>query len=109
MSGVLETDKVQFKGYKALLFALLAVLLILPVLRDHTYFSVVIGFLFVGVLLTAVRAVAQRRNQFLLSGVLGCVRSGGGYPTDRLGSFFRAYPHCDKVGIDRLVISNETY
>ncbi|MGI9249301.1 MAG: ion channel [Woeseiaceae bacterium] len=65
------TLKFEFKGYKALLFALLAILLIFPALQDFEYAEFVSGVVLMGVLLLAVRATANKRSQFVLSGILG--------------------------------------
>jgi len=61
----------KFRGYKSLLYALVITLLAFPILESFTYISIIIGIVFVGVLLVAVRAVAQLQNHVLLSGVLG--------------------------------------
>ena len=78
------TFKLEFKGYKALLYALTITLLAFPVLDSFTYIRTIIGILFVGVLLVAVRAVANLRKLVLLSSVLGVVGIIG-YFGDLLG------------------------
>ncbi len=78
------TFNFEFKGYKALLYALAITLLAFPVLDGFTYIRTIIGILFVGVLLVAVRAVANLRKQVLLSSVLGVVGMIG-YFGDLLG------------------------
>ena len=65
--------KLEFKGYKTLLYALLAILLAFPALQDFKHTGMTIGVVLIGVLLVAVRAVANRRHQFVISGFLGTV------------------------------------
>jgi hypothetical protein len=85
------TFKLEFKGYKALLYALTITLLAFPVLDSFTYIRTIIGILFVGVLLVAVRAVANLRKQVLFSSVVGVVGIIG-YFGDLLGygAWFKA-------------------
>ena len=61
----------EFKGYKVLLYALLITLLAFPILENFTYIRPIVGLLLISVLLAAVRAVANRRQQIWVSGVLG--------------------------------------
>jgi len=63
----------EFKGYKILLYALLITLLAFPILENFKYISLVVGLLFIGVLLAAVRAVAKLREHVLLSSIFGIV------------------------------------
>lgn len=74
----------EFKSYKALLYALVITLLAFPVLDGFANVRIIIGILFVGVLLVAVRAVANLRGQILISSVLG-VAGIIGYFGDLLG------------------------
>ncbi len=85
------TFNFDFKGYKALLYALTITLLAFPVLDGFTYIRTIIGILFVGVLLVAVRAVANLRKQVLFSSVVGVVGIIG-YFGDLLGygAWFKA-------------------
>ena len=76
--------KFEFKGYKALLIALVITLAAFPVLDGFAYIRTIIGILFVVVLLVAVRAVANLRWQILISSVLGLVGIIG-YFGDLLG------------------------
>ena len=69
--------RLEFKGYKALLYALIIILLAFPVLQDFTYVGLVTGVVLVGVLLVAVRAVAKRRWQIVISGILGTAATIG--------------------------------
>ncbi len=71
MKKIFLISKLEFKGYKTLLYALIIVLLAFPVLEGFTYIRTFIGVLLIGALLAAVRAVANLRKQVLLSGVLG--------------------------------------
>ncbi len=74
----------EFKGYKVLLYALLITLLAFPILEGFTYIGIVVGFLLIGVLLAAVRAVAKLRDQVLFSSLFGIV-SVVGYFGDLFG------------------------
>jgi hypothetical protein len=74
----------KFQGYKALLYALAITLLAFPILDGFTYIRAIIGIVFIGVLLIAVRAVANLRKQVLFSGTLGVVALIG-YFGDLLG------------------------
>ena len=65
------TFKFEFKGYKALMYALLVILLAFPALEDFTYVGIIIGLVLIGVLLIAVRAVANQHRQIVISGILG--------------------------------------
>ena len=69
--------KLEFTGYKALLFALVIILLVFPTLQDFVYVEFIIGVVLIGVLLVAVRAVANRRRQVMISGFLGAAASIG--------------------------------
>jgi hypothetical protein len=61
----------KFRGYKSLLYALVITLLAFPVLEGFTLIRIITGLLILGLLLIAVRAVANHRNQILLTGILG--------------------------------------
>ena len=76
--------KFEFKGYKALLIALVITLLAFPILEGFAYIRTIIGILLVVVLLIAVRTVANLRRQILISSVLGVVGIIG-YFGDLLG------------------------
>ena len=65
------TFKLEFKGYKALMYALLVILLAFPALQDFAYVGIITGVVLIGVLLIAVRAIANQRNQIVVSGILG--------------------------------------
>ena len=65
------TFKLEFKGYKALMYALLVILLAFPALEDFTYVGIIIGLVLIAVLLIAVRAVANQHRQIVISGILG--------------------------------------
>jgi hypothetical protein len=69
--------KLEFKGYKALLYSLVVILLAFPVLQNFVYVGFVTGVVLVGVLLVAVRAVAKRRRQIVISGILGTAATIG--------------------------------
>lgn len=61
----------EFKGYKALLYALLVILLAFPLVQEFAYAELVSGVVLVGVLLVAVQAIANRRQQIVISSTLG--------------------------------------
>jgi len=63
--------KLKLKGYSALLYALVIILLVFPTLQDFVYVEFIIGVVLIGVLLVAVRSVANRRRQVMISGFLG--------------------------------------
>ena len=69
--------KLELKGYKTLLVALVVILLIFPTVQDFAYVEFIIGVVLVGVLLAAVHAVANRRRQVVISGLLGATASIG--------------------------------
>ncbi len=83
----------EFKGYKVLLYALLITLLAFPILEDFKYISFVVGLLFIGVLLVAVRAVAKLRRQIILSSILGIVSVVGYF-----GNIFGLGPWFEPIG-----------
>ena len=83
----------EFKGYKVLLYALLITLLAFPILEEFKYISFVVGLLFIGVLLVAVRAVAKLRRQILLSSILGIVSVVGYF-----GNLFGFGPWFEAIG-----------
>ena len=66
------------------MYALLITMLVFPVLQDFTYIRFVVGLVFIGVLLVAVRAVANNRKQIIISGVFG-LASIVGYFGDLFG------------------------
>ena len=65
MTEKLLNSNLKFRGYKTLLYALIISLLAFAALESFTYISFVIGIMFIGVLLVAVRAVANNRRQVL--------------------------------------------
>ena len=60
----------KFRGYKSLLYMLVITLLAFPVLEGFTLIRIITGLLILGVLLFAVRVVADHRNQVLLTGIM---------------------------------------
>ena len=79
------STKLDLKGYKALLFALVTILTAFPVLHDFAYVGIITGLVLIGVLLAAVRAVANRRRQIVICGILGATATIGFFG-DLLGS-----------------------
>ena len=71
------SSNLDFKGYKALLYALLFTFLAFPLLQNFTYISIVIGLVLVAVLFTAVRAVANDRKQVLITSIFGLASIAG--------------------------------
>jgi hypothetical protein len=69
--------KLEFAGYKALLYALVIILLVFPALQNFAYLGLTAGVVLAGVLFVAVRAVANRRWQIVVSGFLGTAATIG--------------------------------
>lgn len=76
--------KLEFKGYKSLLYSLLIILLAFPVLQDFAYLGLIAGVVLAGALFVAVRAIANRRWHVVVSGFLGTAAIIG-YFGDLLG------------------------
>ena len=70
MKNKILAPDLQSKGYRSLLYMLVITLLAFPVFEGFTLIRIIMGLLILGLLLFAVRVVADHRKQVIVTGIL---------------------------------------